>query len=339
MTTRTTPLQHSLESDWKAPSVIEFNCPSCEKTLRTKPEKAGAKAKCPGCGEVLTVPGATTPPASVTPPTPAASTRTARKPTKPPEDEFGNPKDEFSGFGDDEEEITTPTQDEFWGAGDEFGGQTRMPRRQKQSSRASSPRASRQQECPMCGEMTSSQSRKCEHCGESLTKSDSGSRSRRRGYEMDHAGFWLRFVANLIDSILVNIVVWVLFFLVLLVIGGIGTAMGADQPGRPGDPGAAQIILGLLVWLFFGLIFIVLPWLYYAYMESGDAKGTFGKQIMGIEVTDTNGRQISFLNATGRHFGKILSGMMCGAGFIMAGFTEQKQALHDIVANTLVVRK
>jgi uncharacterized RDD family membrane protein YckC len=59
---------------------------------------------------------------------------------------------------------------------------------------------------------------------------------------------------------------------------------------------------------------------------------------LGLKVTDTEGRQISFARASGRHFAKILSGMILLIGYIMAGFTERKQALHDVIAGTLVVR-
>jgi uncharacterized RDD family membrane protein YckC len=59
---------------------------------------------------------------------------------------------------------------------------------------------------------------------------------------------------------------------------------------------------------------------------------------LGLKVTDLEGRRISFARATGRHFAKILSGLMFFIGFIMAGFTQRKQALHDMIAGTLVVR-
>jgi uncharacterized RDD family membrane protein YckC len=52
-----------------------------------------------------------------------------------------------------------------------------------------------------------------------------------------------------------------------------------------------------------------------------------------------NGEKISFGKATGRYFGKIISGMILCIGYIMAGFTEKKQALHDMMAGCLVVRK
>ena len=85
-------------------------------------------------------------------------------------------------------------------------------------------------------------------------------------------------------------------------------------------------------------IVFIIDWLYYAIMES--RKGaTFGKMALGITVLDMSGRPVSFGRATGRYFGKILSGIILGIGYIIAGFTQQKQALHDILAGCIVVNK
>jgi uncharacterized RDD family membrane protein YckC len=51
------------------------------------------------------------------------------------------------------------------------------------------------------------------------------------------------------------------------------------------------------------------------------------------------GRRISFARASGRYFGKILSSAILMIGYIMAGFTAKKQALHDILADCLVLRR
>ena len=72
-------------------------------------------------------------------------------------------------------------------------------------------------------------------------------------------------------------------------------------------------------------------------MESSSKQATLGKLALGIVVTDLNGNRISFGRATGRYFGKIVSGMIFAIGYIMAGITERKQALHDIMASCLVV--
>jgi uncharacterized RDD family membrane protein YckC len=59
---------------------------------------------------------------------------------------------------------------------------------------------------------------------------------------------------------------------------------------------------------------------------------------LGLKVTDLTGRRISFARASGRHFAKIISGMTLYVGYIMAGFTDRHQALHDIIAGTVVER-
>ena len=81
---------------------------------------------------------------------------------------------------------------------------------------------------------------------------------------------------------------------------------------------------------------IGINWLYFAGLESSAGQGTFGKRAMDIRVTDEQGRRITFGRATGRFFGKIISGFMM-IGCLMAGFTERKQALHDMMAGCLVV--
>jgi len=83
----------------------------------------------------------------------------------------------------------------------------------------------------------------------------------------------------------------------------------------------------------------VVSWLYYAKLESGPHQSTFGKRLMGLKVTNMAGERLSFGHASGRFFGKIITGLLPFAiGYIMAGFTAQKQALHDLIAGTLVVR-
>ena len=79
-------------------------------------------------------------------------------------------------------------------------------------------------------------------------------------------------------------------------------------------------------------------WIYEAAMESSSKQATVGKMALGLIVTDLEGQRISFLRATGRHFAKFISAMILFIGYIMAGVTERKQALHDMIAGTLVRR-
>jgi uncharacterized RDD family membrane protein YckC len=83
----------------------------------------------------------------------------------------------------------------------------------------------------------------------------------------------------------------------------------------------------------------VISLLYFSLMESSKTQGSLGKMAMGIKVTDLEGQRISFGKAFLRSIGKVISQMIMYIGYIMAAFTEKKQALHDIIASTLVVKK
>jgi uncharacterized RDD family membrane protein YckC len=142
-----------------------------------------------------------------------------------------------------------------------------------------------------------------------------------------YGGFWLRFLALIIDSIILRLAVAPIG----MIFGGLGLA-GTMIPGLP-HAGLALLGGGLTaVLLLFG------SWLYEALMESSSYQATLGKMILGMKVTDLQGNRISFGRATGRHFAKILSAMILLIGYIMAGLTERKQALHDMLAGTLVRR-
>lgn len=150
-----------------------------------------------------------------------------------------------------------------------------------------------------------------------------------------YAGFWRRFVAHLIDNVVVGIVALLLFIPALAILGiGIGAGMMEES-----ESGIGILFAFIAAYMAAILVIVVLQWLYYALMESSNKQATLGKLALGIVVTDLNGQRISFGRATGRYFGKIVSGMILYIGFIMAGFTEKKQALHDVMASCLVVMK
>jgi uncharacterized RDD family membrane protein YckC len=81
------------------------------------------------------------------------------------------------------------------------------------------------------------------------------------------------------------------------------------------------------------------PWLYEAFMLSSEWQATVGKRAMSIVVTGLDGGRISFARATARHFSKYISAFILFIGFIMVAFTAKKQALHDMIAETLVVTR
>jgi uncharacterized RDD family membrane protein YckC len=140
---------------------------------------------------------------------------------------------------------------------------------------------------------------------------------------VEYAGFWRRSAAIAIDGVLFGIVQTVL---TLVVVGG-SIAGGASEEAMGGGTVAINLFM------------IVAMWLYFALMESSAKQATLGKMMIGVIVTDTDGNRISFGRATGRYFGKIVSSIILMIGYLMAAFTQRKQALHDIMAGCLVVRK
>ncbi|OGU55862.1 MAG: hypothetical protein A2V66_18000 [Ignavibacteria bacterium RBG_13_36_8] len=165
-----------------------------------------------------------------------------------------------------------------------------------------------------------------------------------------YAGFWKRFVAYIIDEIIIGIVNTILFIPVFFFLIGAGI-LSLEEFGEYGDFTTASfnmqqyhdediiafISVFIIVIIFFSILAIIVQWLYFALMESSSKQATLGKMALNIKVVDMSGNRISFGRATGRYFGKIISGLILMIGYIMAGFTEKKQALHDIMANCLVI--
>ncbi len=144
-----------------------------------------------------------------------------------------------------------------------------------------------------------------------------------------YAGFWLRLVAIIIDVAVLGIALGIPM---AIIFGAMGLSMMGRSPDEMMGAGFGALAL-------FELISVVGQWLYFASMESSSWQGTLGKKALGLMVTDMYGQRISFGRATGRYFGKIISGLTLLIGYIMAGFTEKKQALHDMMAGCLVIRR
>lgn len=156
-----------------------------------------------------------------------------------------------------------------------------------------------------------------------------------------YAGFWLRFVAYVIDAIIIGIVALPLVVVLAVMTGLTATLAAVAGGGEHPDPNALFATTGFVFFLL--LLFPLIiggEWLYFAWMESSTWQATLGKKALGLIVTDMEGRRLTFGRATGRFFSKIVTGFIpLGIGYIMAGFTEKKQALHDFIAGTLVLRK
>jgi uncharacterized RDD family membrane protein YckC len=127
-----------------------------------------------------------------------------------------------------------------------------------------------------------------------------------------YAGFWARAAALIADIAIVT-----LFGLVLIV----GASIAGD----------AMALVAMLVCLLVAL-------LYWPLLECSALQATFGKQLLGIQVTDMEGGRLSFVRSLLRNLAKIVSLLPLCLGFLPAGFTARKQALHDMIVSCLVVR-
>lgn len=191
--------------------------------------------------------------------------------------------------------------------------------------------------CPRCGGLNEASTKFCTQCGADLQGPSASAFVQSNPVfaaqaplttavvPIHYGGFWIRFVAAIIDGLVVQVFVLPLGFFIGLAIGVAGAVVRM--------PGVGIHLVGVIVGAALGFVG---SWLYEAAMESSSKQATLGKMALSLKVTDLEGRRISFGRATGRHFAKYLSGMILFVGYIMAGFTERKQALHDMVAGTLV---
>ena len=140
---------------------------------------------------------------------------------------------------------------------------------------------------------------------------------------MEYAGFWRRAVAAIIDLFLLG---FLQAIIMVAVIAGMTFGESSEQ---------TAVILTVAL----NLAIFVAMWLYFALMESSKLQATIGKMIIGVVVSDLDGNRISFGHASGRYFSKAVSTVILMIGYMMAGWTGRKQALHDIMAKCLVIRK
>ena len=153
-----------------------------------------------------------------------------------------------------------------------------------------------------------------------------------------YGSFWARFAAYTIDGLIIGIPSFIGLIAALFFLGGFGALLHQAQP----DPNTVRALVIAVVPLFgLGILLVlVLHWIYFAGMESSASQATIGKSLMSLKVTDSDGHRLSFGHATGRFFAKLVSGVIpFMIGYIMAAFTARKQALHDLMAGTLVLRK
>ncbi len=132
-----------------------------------------------------------------------------------------------------------------------------------------------------------------------------------------YGGFWRRGIATAIDWALISVVV----------------SLSIGYHGQLATPHSTVKVV-----VYYALAVLVV-WLYFAALEACAWQATLGKRVVGVRVTTLDGQRIGVGRATARLLAKLLSLALLGFGFVVAGVDARKQALHDKLAGTLVVRK
>jgi len=199
--------------------------------------------------------------------------------------------------------------------------------------------------CPKCGKETDASGKFCQWCGADIGSaiapvSPAAAPEEDEGPDIGvYAGLGRRFVAFVVDLIII-----LLFDLVAMAVLGLtrgiqnsyfyfGQHVPVDQLTTEGTMGA---LLGSII-AAYGMLLIVIPWLYYAGFESSRSQATPGKLLMHIVVTDMTGNKPTFARVTLRHFAKFVSALIILIGFLMIGLTKNHQGLHDRIAGCLVL--
>jgi uncharacterized RDD family membrane protein YckC len=202
--------------------------------------------------------------------------------------------------------------------------------------------------CSVCGAQAQETDRFCPKCGRAMTAASPAAYAAQPGSggapfrPIHYGGFWIRFVASFIDGLILSVPISCLVLILIAIVGGATAAHFHEV--FSGDPDQFLSRFWAFIPAFIGFFFfmllasIAIQWLYYAMLESSTRQATIGKMILHLKVTDMNGNRLSFAHASGRFFGKVLNHFIpLAIGFIIAGFTDKKQALHDFIAGTVVV--
>ena len=144
-----------------------------------------------------------------------------------------------------------------------------------------------------------------------------------------YAGFWIRFVALLIDGVILGIVEAIINIPLTMLMGAGAASVATNGSGA--GLGAILAAQGLII-----LINFAIGISYEVYFISSRG-ATLGKMALGLKVIRVDGGPISIGLAVGRYLAKILSAFILGIGFIIAAFDDEKRALEDRLCDTRVI--
>jgi len=142
------------------------------------------------------------------------------------------------------------------------------------------------------------------------------------------AGFWVRVAACISDLLILSVIVATTIVPLRLIIV-------IFFPGKILSPEIC-LILGNI---FFGISTFLLLLFYDVWQEASENQSTMGKSWFGLKVIDSEGDRLTKSAAIARNLAKYVSILTLGIGFMMAGITKKKLALHDMIAGTQVVRE
>lgn len=160
------------------------------------------------------------------------------------------------------------------------------------------------------------------------------------GEDKDYAGFWIRFAASLLDGIIIAIpmiIIMVIVFFLMFASSGAFEVL-TDPAAMEGDISNQQIFKLLVTYGIVLVLSIIIPVFYFAGMHASKWQATIGKKLLKLKVTDLHGNRITFWRALGRYLAMAFLSSIFYIGYIIAGFTEKKQALHDLIAGTVVIK-
>jgi uncharacterized RDD family membrane protein YckC len=205
--------------------------------------------------------------------------------------------------------------------------------------------------CPRCGKETENEGRYCQWCGADTRVAPPAAVLRKKVGDISTEKF--AGLGRRIGSGIIDIIFLVLFD--LIIVGAITSISWLLQ--RPSPVSEAVLMLNQYyrhvprtdaygnvvnaavppqILFSAGLLLLIVPWFYFAYLESSRNQATLGKMVTRIAVTDTQGNRITFARATLRFFAMFLSWITFCIGFLIPAFTRNRQGLHDIIAGTLM---
>ncbi|MCK9580349.1 MAG: RDD family protein [Methanoregula sp.] len=199
--------------------------------------------------------------------------------------------------------------------------------------------------CPKCGKETDASGKFCQWCGADIDSVAARAPVAAAAEEDEspedgiYAGLGRRFVAFIVDMILVLI-------LGLTTVSGFGLFRGIQNayfygvqhisPDQLTTEGSMGALIGSIV-AAYGIMLVIVPWLYFAGFESARSQATPGKVLMRLVVTDMEGQKPTFARTTLRFFAKFISTLIIFLGFVMIGFTKNHQGFHDTISGCLVL--